>query len=488
VLPLSNERAEPERILTSLDRKKIYKTKIKEWDIGKRLNDDDVLAILHLRAQREAAAKQSEFWIMGKRVNEVNISRYLKRKPQILARYRRGHRPQNPHELVRLVCVTPPPPPEAVWRLPPGTTLAEAEGLLMDCRDYFRSSWDSGEWKVEDDGVVIGVRAGRKGAEITDDVLSKFYTAADLLYRSNFPGAFKVLDLAFRGTGEIVSANVPRLLSLLLIVFDRLNQRGQRDTLNILRKYVQSQADSIGNGNGNKKLPIVLKRISALEIDKYDDVFPRVFDLMIEQSDDTFGPGGNLSLEIYWHMFGSYIMRRDTVGQVRSLKKELDKIPTDAGPHPWVLRHQRLYAWKISQVMRDQGRFDEAQEALRSVEHTYADGSQSLDASRHWLFAAMIELGRDDWEAAEKYFRLSVRMAMNTTDEDGVQYSLFRLSDVLDQMGRGEEAEKVREYARDRIAEIAAQVQWNWDEFQARTAVEPVIIPSPEEGPADLTS
>lgn len=413
---------------------------------------------------------------MGRRVNESNIQRYLKRKPQLLARYRRGHRPQNPHEFTRLVCVTPPPPPDAVWRLP--GTLGEVEFILADCRDYFRSSWDSGDWKVDEDGLVMSVRAGRKGTEITDDVVSKFFTAADLLYRSNFPGAFKVLDLAFRETGEIVSLNVPRLLSLLLIVFERLARRGQKDTLNILRKYIHSQADAIGDGN--RKLPAVLKRFSTLDIDRYDDVFPRVYGLMIEQSDDMFGPGSNLSLEIYWHMFGSYVMREDAVGQVRSLKKELDKIRPDIGPHPWVLRHQRLYAWKISQMKRDQGKFDEAQEALRSVEHTYDDVSQSLDASRHWGFAAMVEIRRGDMAAAEKFFRLAVKMAMNTSDEDAVQYSMFKLTDVLDKMGRTEEAEKIREYGRNRIAEMTAQVQWNWDEFQARTAVEPVTIPSPE--------
>lgn len=445
-----------------------------------------MLAILHLRAQREAAAKHSEFWIMGKRVSEANTQRYLKRKPQLLAQYRRGHRSQNPHVSARLVCVTPPPAPAAVWRPPAGTTLAEAEALLADCRDYFRSSLDSGEWRVEEDGVVVGVRAGRKGTEIADDVLSKFYTAADLLYRSNFPGAFKVLDLAFRETGEIVSLNVPRLLSLVLIVFERLARRGQRDTLNILRKYVQRQADAVSVGNG--KLPAVLKRVSALDVDKYDDVFPRVYELMIQQADDMFGPGGNLSLEIYWHMFGSYIMRRDMIGQVRSLKREMDKIRPDAAQQPWVLRHQRLYAWKISQMECDHGRFDEAQEALRAVEHTYSDVSQSLDASRHWAVAAIIEERRGDREAAERYFRLALKMAMHTTDEDAVQYSLFKLTAMLDEMGRFEESEKIKEYARNRIDEMTAQVQWNWHEFEARTAIEPVTIPSPEHDGASSAS
>jgi tetratricopeptide (TPR) repeat protein len=186
-------------------------------------------------------------------------------------------------------------------------------------------------------------------------------------------------------------------------------------------------------------------------------------------------------------MFGSYVMRQDAAGQVRSLKKELDKMQPDAGPHPWVRRHQRLYAWKISQMKRDEGKFDEAQEALRTVEQTYDDISESLDASRHWGFAAMVEIKRGDLAAAERFFRLSVKMAMDTSDEDAVQYSLFKLTDVLDKMGRTEEAERIREYGRNRITEMTALVQWNWDEFQARTASQPVTIPSPEdeEGNAD---
>jgi tetratricopeptide (TPR) repeat protein len=355
----------------------------------------------------------------------------------------------------------------------------EIEFLLTDCRDYFRSSRDSGEWRVEDDGLVVAVQAGRKGVEIADDVLSKFYTAADLLYRSNYPGAFKVLDLAFRSTGEMVSLNVPRLLSLLLIVFHRLRDRGQKDTLNILRKYIQSQAETIGAGN--RTLPSVLKRVSAIETDKYDDVFPRVYDLMIEQADDMFGPGSNLSLEIYWNLFANYIMYKDPAGQIRSLKKEMDKIRPDAAPRPWVLRHQRLYAWTISRMKRDEGQFDEAQAALRTVEHTYSDGSQGgLDASRHWGFAAMIEIRRGDWDAAERLQRRALRLSMDTSDEDAIQYSMFKLAQTLEKLGRNEEADRIREYSRNRIAEITAVVQWNWDEFQARTAIEPVTIPSPE--------
>lgn len=114
------------------------------------------------------------------------------------------------------------------------------------------------------------------------------------------------------------------------------------------------------------------------------------------------------------------------------------------------------------------------------MEHTYVDVSQSLDASRHWGFAAMIEIRRGGREAAERYFRLSVKMAMDTTDEDAVQYALFKLTEVLDAMDRVAESGKIKEYARNRIDEMTAQVQWNWDEFQARTAIESVAIPSPE--------
>jgi hypothetical protein len=62
-----------------------------------------------------------------------------------------------------------------------------------------------------------------------------------------------------------------------------------------------------------------------------------------------------------------------------------------------------------------------------------------------------------------------------------VQYSLFKLTETLDGMGRAEEAGNIREYAKNRIAEMTAAVEWDWDAFQKRTAVQPVTIPSPGE-------
>ncbi|KAK1771793.1 hypothetical protein QBC33DRAFT_524848 [Phialemonium atrogriseum] len=411
---------------------------------------------------------------MGKRVNETNIQRYLKRKPHLLTRYHRGHRP-NPEEFVRVTCVTPPPPPESVWRVP--GTLTETELVLADCRDYLRSSRDSGSWSIDDEGVVVGANAGRRASEAIDDILAKFFAAADLLSRSDFSGAFRLLDLAFRSTATAVSLNVPRVLSLLMAVFSRLDRRGQRDTLNIFRKYIQSQADSISQSN--TKLPVVLRRLGGLEVEKYDEVLPRIYDLMIEQSDELFGPGSNLSLEVYWDRYGASVVKEDTPDQVRSIKKELDKIPHDAKLYPWVLRHQRLYAWKISQMKRDQGKFNEAQEALRAVEHTYTDSSHA-DASRHWCFAAIIEEKRGDMVAAEAYHRLSLRMSTYSGDEDAIQFAMFKLTELLDKVGRNAEAEKIREYGRGRISELAAEVQWDWEEFRQRTAAQPVTVPAPE--------
>lgn len=404
-------------------------------------------------------------------MDEVNIRRYLRRKPELVVRYRRGYREMDGVSRVR--CVTPPPAPEGVW------VMGEAEGMLMDCRDYFLSSWGSGEWVVDGEGMVVCVRSGRRGTEVTDDVMTKFYTAADLLCRSNYAGAFKVLDLAFRSAGELVVSNAPRVVSVLLTVFWRLVTRGQRDTLDILRRYIAGQADGGGGGLGK-----VLRRVSSLEVESYADVFPRMYDLMIEQADDIFGPGSNLGLEIYWHRFAGFVMQEDTMGQIRSLKKELDKIHPNAEPKPWVLRHRRLYAWKTSQMKRDGGFFDEAQEALDMVKHTYTeDPAGAVDFSRHWGFAAMVEIKRGDLGAAERYFRESVRLSMLSNDEDAVQYSMFKLCQTLDMMpGREEEAKRIRAWSRGRIDEITAAVQWDWDEFQRRTAVEPVVVPSPSVG------
>ncbi|KAL1845362.1 hypothetical protein VTK73DRAFT_623 [Phialemonium thermophilum] len=264
----------------------------------------------------------------------------------------------------------------------------------------------------------------------------------------------------------------------MLAVLSRLERRGQRDTLNIFRKYLLSRAHSLDKTAS--KLPVVLQRLARLDVARYDELFPRLFDLLIEQADQLFGCGSDLSLETYWQRYGAFVVRESTAEQVRSIQKENDKIPRDAPPRPWILRQRRLYAWKISQMERDRGRFDAAQEALRTVEHTYKDPADRVDESRHWLFAAVIEERRGDPAAAEKYHRLALQKSMQGKDEDAVQYSLFRLTQLLDKLGRDAEAERVREYGKQRISELVAHVQWDWQEFQRRTAVEDISIPTPE--------
>jgi hypothetical protein len=356
--------------------------------------------------------------------------------------------------------------------------MREVEILLVDCKDWFLSSMAAGWWKVDDSGTVVDIRAGPRGRSLTDDTMAKFFAAADFLSRSDFSGAFKVLDLAFRKTGEMITLNVPSIVCLLAVIFSRLESRSQRDTLNIFRKYIQTQAELVVSEN--KMLASTLKKLSSLSVDKYDHVLPQLIDMMVDQSDELFGQGSNLSLDMFWFRYGAFTIREDVVGQIRSIKRELDKIQPDSPPYPWILRHKRLYAWKISQMKREQGKYDEAQAALRTVEHTYTDPTD-VDIGRHWCFAGIIEEKRGDLAAAETYHRLSVKTSMRAGDDDAIQFSMFKLIQLLDMMGKNAEAERIRDYSRSLMSEIASQVVWNWEEFEERTAKEPITIPSPAE-------
>ncbi|KAH8881414.1 hypothetical protein GQ53DRAFT_513975 [Thozetella sp. PMI_491] len=456
--------------------RKIYKTKIKEWDVGKRLNDDDMLVILHLRAQREAASKQSEFWLMGKRVNEQNIRRYLKRKPQILTKFQRGHRA--PPALGRVTCVTPPPPPDSVRRLP--GPLLEGEILFADCRDFWRSSFDSGQWILDPNGVCMGQRAGRWGTDKAENMLSKFYAAADLLSRSDFSGALKVMDLAFRETGQLLKLDVPMMFPTLLLIFRRLDLRSQHDTLNIFRKYIQSQAAALEHGN--PRFRSLLQNVCAVEAERYRDILPRLLELMVDASDEMYGVGSSLSFDVYFARFAGYVVREDSTEQVRSLKAELDKLPPDQVRGPWVAKHERLYAWKAAQLLCDQKRYDEALVELKAIEKTFGPDDDT-NLSRHWHFVSIVYRNRGDLPDAERYLRRALKviiMRKGGPDVDSVQFGSAKLAEILDMLGRTEEAENVREYSRNYIEAVASQVHWDWDEFKRRTAVEPVRIPSPD--------
>ena len=68
-------------------------------------------------------------------------------------------------------------------------------------------------------------------------------------------------------------------------------------------------------------------------------------------------------------------------------------------------------------------------------------------------------------------------MSVDTSDKDAVQFTRFKLREILDRIDKGEFPEKAREYG----GTGSAQMQWSRDEEQARPAIDAATIPPIED-------
>ena len=85
----------------------MYKRRIKQWALDKKLKKDEVLAMLRKKVQRDTVGKASDFMLRGRHVDWQNVERYLRRHkidPQSLSESL-----DVPSTPKALRCDTPPP-------------------------------------------------------------------------------------------------------------------------------------------------------------------------------------------------------------------------------------------------------------------------------------------------------------------------------------------------------------------------------------------
>jgi hypothetical protein len=451
----------------------MYKTKIRDWGIGKRLRDEDIIAILFLKYQKREEPANVEFWVRGYRVNDDNIRRYLRRKPKLLAQFRDGREPAS-DDLAHVTCVARQPAP---WILSPSRAKSpeqDAEAFMFNCKDYLEGALSSGKWIIDEAGVCVSREGGPRGSMIGKTVQTHFYTAVDSLNRSDFSEAFKVLDISFQSTGNALRLEIPRVLALIMNIAQLLDRKKQPEVLKVFLKYMRSQSQSLfGTHHGMAK---VVDGIARIDVSAYREVFERVFLLLIDQSDALLGTDSSLSFELFWDFFCTLMVTESHQDQVGALTNQLAKVDLSRRERPWVIRIERLLAWKVAFWKANEGKRDEATRALQTAAETLSPASDADvdgDWPRHWLCAGKVFVALHDLPEAERSYVAGAKAGeAYGKDEDCLQVILDLLAQTLDMQHKPLEAVRVRDYARSRLQNIAAQVDWDWEEFARRTAEE----------------
>lgn len=125
----------PRKLLNLLSAK-MYKDRIKKWNLDKKTKEEEAWAILRKQMHREAAGKESAFKVRGKAVTIDDVLRYFKRKGLLDPEAR--PQPPGPPTPRGIECWTPVPSP-----IPEFASMPEIEGRDANWPD-FRGAESSG--------------------------------------------------------------------------------------------------------------------------------------------------------------------------------------------------------------------------------------------------------------------------------------------------------------------------------------------------------
>jgi hypothetical protein len=312
---------------------------------------------------------------------------------------------------------------------------------------------------MDENGHCVSKAGGQEAAELFSDVLSRFYTAVSSLRRPDFSGAFRILDLALRSVERVLPLEDPVFIALCLRLLKYLHDhQGCYDILGLFKNYLRRCASScLGE---NHKLTLILRIVSQLDTDDYNDIFRRLFELLMETSDEIFGTGSSLSTDIFYEHVSSFIILDGIEAQALSFQRQLNKIGEQDVRQAWMAKLERNYVFAYSEWKCQLGQYEEAERSLLSIENTHIWNEE--DEAHYHISLGYISCCKGSLFEAEKYYRAAVREAESYGhDTTFTQTCLGSLAAVLDFQGKHVEASQLRKDALNRLHDIATQVHWD---------------------------
>ncbi|KAJ2899834.1 hypothetical protein MKZ38_002776 [Zalerion maritima] len=437
---------------------KIYKNHIREWNIGKRLCDADVLAILDMRARPGASGKkQTEFWIRGHRVSEKNITRYLRRKPKLLARFLEGDRP--PEGAKNQVVCKPKMPPLS-HSVPPVPTapVTILELFFLDCRDYVRGSFDNGHWRADMAGECFSLVDGDRASKACDDADLHFTLASQEMDDKNFASAYQLLGSCWSRLSDTLALEDPYFLETFISMVVKLRQRDQLEPLGTLATTMMDGA-MISHGDAHKLTNIIF-RLHTLSTLETADAIARVFEVLEDEADRALGLGSKFAstmLLTHAQLLSSGAMGAEEAAA--RIRKQLDMAEKLHGEDDWVADLELHHSWASCLSMYEQGRLDDAEEALRAVKPRIRNDHHR--ASHHSV-AGDFYSWQNNWDAARAEYEEAYFAAERQGNIGVVQRCLKDLIHVSERNGNLAGAGMYRLLAsRQQLAGKAAETDWS---------------------------
>lgn len=202
-----------------------YKKRIQDWELDKKLKEDDVLQILRILATRDPSRKHGVFFARGGIISGARIRKYIARNPRVIQRFNAGEIPAR--ESVEGVTLREDTAPIEGRR---ATQSDPVERILWSTRVYLVGSFDSGAWVSN--ATDCWSASSSPASELSlHDVWHKTFldTLHDLITGTDAEATGRRLNHLFDTVRLLVKANPPYLLSSLftMVLHLRSSQHNQ---------------------------------------------------------------------------------------------------------------------------------------------------------------------------------------------------------------------------------------------------------------------
>ncbi|KAI0015976.1 hypothetical protein F4780DRAFT_32135 [Xylariomycetidae sp. FL0641] len=429
-----------------------YKKRLAGWKAFKNLRPDEVLQILHLKKERDAVQRRSQFFIRGREVDPDGLQVYLSRNPALHAKVQAGVKP-NPDAVRDVSCASPPlahtiaaPDRQAPFEsfqsdstTAPRSTSPDIENMCSPLRHYIGACFSGHLWSWSKDHCWNA--KGRRGpAELLSAVLDRCMTAAQSVNRQVEPVAVRrALDTPFTMLVRVFRNPPPNLVPKLLSAAAYLELIGRQDIQSILLQFCHDL--SLAVFGEDRPLVQFWQRLLHVPVTERRNAIGYSLSACVHEYEERLGSIHPLSIEVYLQYFDVVERVKDTQEQVHALQKHMFKMGIELTnrPMPGVL--QLEHALANCKLHVEQGQFEKAEEALTTLPPACLTPK---DESFLHVWIGYIKWLRGDMPASGRSYMVATQAARKSSSPDCVCEALFQLENFYLRSGEPLEAERVR--------------------------------------------
>lgn len=430
---------------------KMYKSRLKAWNMEKNLRREEVLAMMRVKMQRDFSGQKAEFWRNGKMVSYETLHNYLRFNKKASADLRRyidsDRKSMLPIEAIlpaHIVVLNPMPPLKFDERM------HNTEGMLVGFQNYTQAAFSNGTWQQARSGNWFSMKGGTFHGTL--DFRSYVYVAIRMVNEGHVHRA-QFLNIAFSAIKPIIMTENPSLVIEITVLFHELENEFKRPEIG--RLFIDYVA-RVSHQCFGAKHPLTnwfmgLKRLEGNKAEIYEVLIRSYEDLVRSR---TQGHNQNIT-----HAMIHYSKVADGIDP-EFYKKEQHKLLTDidvlgrAGPRAVnTIIGLRRYQIKrlidrekyqegldlIEEIVR--GNSEEANVVHLYMGHIYASQGRMEESEREFAIEAGLADGFDSDTELEAYHVIEISM-------------LWRIIDALRKWGLYPAAEKLRQ-RRDQILDRA---------------------------------